>query len=504
MRYASLQWTRLPPRFPLGSSTPLQIFRTFIRIRAVAPVAKIERTIAWGKQAGSSFIDPPSSLSSNPDERKSQSQASKTNVAPIEPSIPKCGILKVRKHISRFEPFPIEGPSNGKTDIKGIAEGHDSLQLPFKVRYRPVGDYDPPIGPIQQILDPESYPSDRKLVRTRFHLPAPRDTLFKSQRRWRETHRGRFVKEMQKGKVTIEALLQSITKAKPPIIPHGLSKKTAEQTGGNPDRSSKPAPTEAIDSGTSQSDKGNNAGYHILCLEHAGFTMIKSDIQRIFSNHEALVKGWQRYGGEIAQIVPARSKRLKRLNRYYLYFHSEDSMFYHLNNFAGFHRGSEAINHNAITLPPAPVKELPVPDTNNSATPIVDTTAVRVSKPTLKNIAFGRAPREGHPLGILYEGGGAPGRTVVITLCAHTEWQYLEVWLRYDVLEKGKFGRYMVPGGDNPGNGLHKVEVPGTLGGKWLVRFEAVSEAERLVREWDGKWVNVRGNIGVMRVELLW
>ncbi|KAJ6262956.1 hypothetical protein Dda_1514 [Drechslerella dactyloides] len=203
-----------------------------------------------------------------------------------------------------------------------------------------------------------------------------------------------------------------------------------------------------------------------------------------------------------SEVVPGRTRRLQRRNRYYLYFRSRESMKYHLQYFAGFHRSSDTINWNAITLPPSSTPPTPAAPNSDTSDVIPDPTAIVPLEPKLEVVPFSR---EGAVPNILYEGGGAPGRTAIVTLCAHTEWQYLQVWLRYDVLEKGKFGRYMVSGGDNSGNGLQMLPTTaGTTGGKWLVRFQVASEAERLVREWDGKWVKVRGKVGVMRVELVW
>ncbi|KAJ6262957.1 hypothetical protein Dda_1515 [Drechslerella dactyloides] len=96
---------------------------------------------------------------------------------------------------------------------------------------------------------------------------------------------------MRKSKVTIDALLQSITKPKPLISPKGLQtslEQSAPSTTPPPDTPAKHLPAEDV-----------GAVNHILCLENCGFTMIKSDIERIFSNHEALVRGWQIYGMDL-------------------------------------------------------------------------------------------------------------------------------------------------------------------------------------------------------------
>ncbi|KAK6341582.1 hypothetical protein TWF696_008653 [Orbilia brochopaga] len=543
MRYIGLQWTRLPPRFPLGFSRLLQTLQTTTRIRAVVPLAGDQSTADWGGQASSSLINPSSFFSSASDGKKPQegnkdpvrrtgspsksqtkrkqkgrkkaqatSTVSSEAAVPTEavPSVPKP--LKISRYISKYSPTTDSAApdsENGTKDIGTEPERHDSSHPAIKFRRRPVGAFEPVIGPIQQISNTDSTPANRQLIRTRYYSRPPGDPTVNTFRHsiTKRQRGGGFLHNMEKSKVTIDALLQSITKTKPPILPKGhttvLKQMTAESKPVQDGSSNKP-PADGTVPASSLIDK-RDAVYHLLCLENCGFTMIKSDIERIFSNHEALVKGWQRYGMDIEQIVPARTPRLQRLNRYYLYFRSKDRMRYHLQYFAGFHRGSKAINWSAITLPPFSAAITPSETGSDIAAATPDSSAVVSSTPKLKVVSFIRVPKEGAVPSILYEGGGAPGRTAVITLCAHTEWQYLQVWLRYDVLEKGKFGRYMVPGGDSSGNGLQMLQTSsGAPGGKWLVRFQIASEAERLVREWDGKWVKIRGKVGVMRVEMMW
>ncbi|KAF3910387.1 hypothetical protein ABW20_dc0102074 [Dactylellina cionopaga] len=262
-----------------------------------------------------------------------------------------------------------------------------------------------------------------------------------------------------------------------------------------------------------------NAGrlYHILRLENCGRTMIRSDIERIFSNHDALLKGWRIDGNDILHIVQARSPRLESKSRYYVYFHSSKAARHHLKYFVGFRDPETKIDWTAITLPPPAASQTAKELERASSSPYKRNsaggpTAVQRWAPRLAAVNHRKMPFTGVTPNLLYENNGAPGRSVLVCLCANSHWQYLQVWLRYSLLERYGFGKWLVAGGDCEGYGLERISqsAPGTkepyLGGRWVIRFREgyESEGERLVREWDARWVSIQGNWTRMKAELLW
>ncbi|KAK6518332.1 hypothetical protein TWF506_005491 [Arthrobotrys conoides] len=322
-------------------------------------------------------------------------------------------------------------------------------------------------------------------------------------------------------KVTIDALLESIPNSRAnlskspsegsPAIGRKIQMPEADQKGENFDDD----PYVNI-TNTSQPwrNKSLSRAYHILRLENCGATMIKSDIERIFSNYYARRHGWK------FTVIPARSNlRLQRRNRYYLYFDSEEAASHHLTHFVELLRSEKRHGRPLdITLPPPAAAQTFLeskPAGLDLSSEALRGSAASVSKYWVPNLVLVdplRMPLDGVIPNLLYQAKGAPGRTVLISLCANSHWQVLQVWLKHSLIEKYGFGRWLVPGGDTDGYGLERIPTVGpntpepSQGGRWVVRFRDgyMSEAERLVRDWDGKWVKVRGRYGRLRAEVLW
>ncbi|EPS43685.1 hypothetical protein H072_2457 [Dactylellina haptotyla CBS 200.50] len=260
----------------------------------------------------------------------------------------------------------------------------------------------------------------------------------------------------------------------------------------------------------------NTAKSYILRLQNCGQTMIESDIQRLFANHEAILKGWKQEGMDILHIVPARNRILQRLNQYYIYFHSEKAANYHLEHFVTRNKDKK-INWQLITLPPSAAaqtaKELEKTQFGSGRDILKGgPTSVKGWDTMLSAVDSRKMSIAGVKPSLLYQKRGAPERTVLVCLCANHRWKYLQVWLRYSLLEKHGFGRWLVMGGDSEGYGLERILLAGPNsqepyhGGRWIVRFREgyESEAARLVREWDGKYTKIRGHWGIVKAELLW
>ncbi|KAK6357976.1 hypothetical protein TWF730_007330 [Orbilia blumenaviensis] len=328
-------------------------------------------------------------------------------------------------------------------------------------------------------------------------------------------------KKPKDSKVTIDALLQSI-----PAPRAGVSKSLSEEHLTTVRRKIR-APVADIEDEISDEPyinianispawvkKTGSRAYHILRLDNCGSTMIKSDIERIFYNYHARRVDWN------FTIVPARTNiRLQRKNRYYLYFDSDEAAKHHLAHFAELLKSEKKNGRpHTITLPPPAAAqtflESKAPDIDLDSE-VLQGSAASVSKywvPKLSLVNPLKMPLDGVIPNLLYQAGGAPGRTVLISLCANSHRSILHIWLRHSLIEKYGFGRWLVPGGDTNGRGLERIPTVGPntpeppQGGRWVVRFRDgfSSEAERLVREWDGKWVNVRGKWGILRAEVLW
>ncbi|KAF3163901.1 hypothetical protein TWF225_007206 [Orbilia oligospora] len=322
-------------------------------------------------------------------------------------------------------------------------------------------------------------------------------------------------------KVTIDALLESI-----PTSTASLPKPSSEDNPMRRRKAEMPVADPKVDSSDSEPyvnitntsppwrNKYVSRAYHILRLENCGATMIKSDIERIFSNYHARRLGWN------FTVIPARSNpRLQRRNRYYLYFDSDEAANHHLAHFLELLR-SEKLHGRSLdtTLPPPAAAQTFLEskpaglDLSSEALQGSPASVTKYWVPNLVLVDPLKMPLDGVIPNLLYQAEGAPGRTVLIALCANSHWQVLQVWLKYSLIEKHGFGRWLVPGGDRDGYGLERIPIVGpntpepSQGGRWVVRFRDgyTSEAERLVRDWDGKWVNVRGKWGRLRAEVLW
>ncbi|RVD85372.1 uncharacterized protein DFL_003696 [Arthrobotrys flagrans] len=329
-------------------------------------------------------------------------------------------------------------------------------------------------------------------------------------------------KPSKNSKVTIDALLESI-----PISKAGLSKPSSDEPSARrrpksqtpiADQRGEDSDNELYvnitDTSPPWSNKSVSRAYHILRLENCGATMIKSDIDRIFSNYHARRLGWN------FTVIPARTNlRLQRRNRYYLYFDSDEAAKHHLAHFVELSESEKKNGRSQnVTFPPPAAAQTfleskpPGLDLNSEA---LQGSAASVSKywiPKLVLVNPLKMALDGVIPNLLYQSEGAPGRTVLLSLCANSHWQLLQVWLKHSLIEKYGFGRWLVPGGDKDGYGLERIPIVGpntpepSQGGRWVVRFRdgSASEAERLVRDWDGKWVNVRGKWGRLRAEVLW
>ncbi|KAK6543430.1 hypothetical protein TWF694_000177 [Orbilia ellipsospora] len=330
-----------------------------------------------------------------------------------------------------------------------------------------------------------------------------------------------FTRNASRSKVTIDALLESIST--PKLGPGRLSlasNSTKDSLEEFPQDNAAFNEYDGFDGAfinldnvqqSWKSQRNTNTGSYILRMTNCGNTMIKSDIERLFSNHDARLKGWHQEGMDIIHIVPARDRILQRLNHYYIYFRSEKAAKNHLENFVGFRKPDEKIDWNLVTLPPPAAAQtaresIRGPSSNVKGGPMsMQKWVTSLFPENGKRISLA-----GVTPSILNRREGAPGRTVLVCLCANHHWQYLQIWLRYSILEKHGFGKWLVTGGDSEGFGLERVTIPRRReplhGGRWLIRFRngSESEAARLVRDWDRKWVRVRGNSGIMTAELLW
>ncbi|KAK6532378.1 hypothetical protein TWF281_006567 [Arthrobotrys megalospora] len=327
-------------------------------------------------------------------------------------------------------------------------------------------------------------------------------------------------KKPKNSKVTIDALLESI-----PTSIESLSRSLSEYPSARRKSEGPVADQEdevfddeprinIANTSLAWEKKTGSRAYHILRLDNCGTTMIKSDIDRIFSNYHALRVGWK------FTIVPARTNlRLQRKNRYYLYFDDDEAAKHHLVHFADLLKSEKKSKRSPnITLPPpAAAKTLleskpPGIDLDSDA---LQGSAASVTKYWVPKLYFVnplQMPLDGVIPSVLYQAGGAPSRSVLISLCANSHWKTLQVWLKHSLIEKYGFGRWLVPGGDKSGCGLERIPLVGpntpepAQGGRWIVRFRDgySSEAERLVRDWDGRWVNVLGKWGRVKAEVLW
>ncbi|KAK6347899.1 hypothetical protein TWF718_005719 [Orbilia javanica] len=326
----------------------------------------------------------------------------------------------------------------------------------------------------------------------------------------------------QKSKVTIDALLESIPVSKAsPSKP--LSGGPPGRRGGNREvpvaykesEYSNNEPYVNITKASSEwKNKSLSRAYHILRLDNCGPTMIKSDIDRIFSNYHARRLDWN------FTVVPARHNlRLQRRNRYYLYFDSDEAAKHHLAHFSELLQSEKQDGRSRnITFPPPAAAQTFLeskPAGLDLDSEALQGSAISVSRHWVPNLVLVnplKMPLDGVIPSLLYRAGGAPDRTVLISLCASSHWTVLQKWLRHSLIESHGFGKWLVTGGDKEGCGLERIPIVGpntpepSQGGRWVVRFRDgyTSEAERLVRDWDGQWVNVQGKWGRLRAEVLW
>ncbi|KAK6501238.1 hypothetical protein TWF481_009081 [Arthrobotrys musiformis] len=328
-------------------------------------------------------------------------------------------------------------------------------------------------------------------------------------------------KKSKNSKVTIDALLESIpvSKTNPSkVLPEEAPTKGRSLQGPVAYRGEEtPKNEEYVNIAKTSSawnKKSISRAYHILCLDNCGLTMIKSDIERIFANYHARRFQWD------FTVVPARTNiRLMRKNRYYLYFNSDEAAQHHLAHFSQLMESEKGNGRLPTTTLPPPASAQTFleskPADLDLGSEALRGSAASVSKYCVPNLFLVnplKMPLYGVIPNLLYQVEGAPGRTVLVSLCANSHWQVLQVWLKHSLIEKYGFGRWLVSGGDIDGRGVERIPIVGPntpeplQGGRWVVRFRDgyPSEAERLVREWDGQWVNIRGRWGRLRAEVLW